>query len=188
MEPFRQNSEVIVHHQKPWKRGPPIQMRGFVQRFDGTELVLRRAFRNPGRPYDGLGASQQVGDHGLIHLRRGAWVCRRQYFRASGELIGELYNIQTATEFAPGNVRYEDLEIDVAYVPSAPVPTQIHDVVDLERAMKAGHISAELGRIALGLAASLAERIGRWNGRGDPDWDVRPEQLPATPPFQIGAH
>lgn len=167
---MRPGQPVVVHHDKPWRKGRPITLRGWVERYDGKELVVGRRFRSPGFPYDGLEAVQEAGDRGLIELRRGAWVSRRRYFRANGRLIGDLYNVQTATTFARDGARYVDLEIDVAYLPHRAPPVVIQDEAELEAAMRKGGISAELGARARWIAEELVRRLES----GDPDWDVRP--------------
>ena len=174
MQLFESGQAVTIQHRKPWKQGSPIQLRGWVHSFDGSLLVLRRQFRSPGRKYDGLDALQEPGDNGTVELCRGAWISRRRYLRADGSLIGELYNVQTATDFHPGVATYLDLEIDVGYLPNREDPVVIQDVEELRAAESAGHIPPEVANIASQLAKELARRMTA----GDTDkglfWDVRP--------------
>jgi hypothetical protein len=175
MASYEQGKGLAVVHGKPWKPGKPYQMQGFVERASEDWVLLTRRFRSPGRAYDGLHADQHAGDHGTIELRRGAWVSRRRYFRQQGALIGELYNIQTPTEFAPRDVRYIDLEIDVAWLPHHPERVLIQDVEDLEKAEAQGHIPREVAELARWVAEELARRLRPWDGRSPLAWDVRPE-------------
>ncbi|NMO17809.1 DUF402 domain-containing protein [Pyxidicoccus fallax] len=179
MSLFVPGEPVIVHHDKPWKPGRRVRMRGHVLSFDGERLVMGRRFRSPGLAYDGLPAVQQAGDHGTIELVRGAWICRRRYLRADGTLIGELYNVQTPIRFRRGMAQYVDLEIDVARVPGAPKPVRIIDVEDLEAAVAGGHIPRPVADVAHELATRLAARLRDWDGREPLDWDVRPETAPS---------
>jgi hypothetical protein len=185
MAPYERGQGLAVVHGKPWKPGKPYQMQGFVERASEDQVLLTRRFRSPGRAYDGLHANQEVGDHGLIELRRGAWVSRRRYFRKQGALIGELYNIQTPTEFAPRDVRYIDLEIDVAWLPHHPERVLIQDAEDLEKAEARGHIPHEVAELARWVAEELARRLRPWDGRAPLAWDVRPEIEPVAPVLSV---
>ncbi len=91
----------------------PIRQSGVVVERTRERLVLRRNFKAGGL-YDGLGVPKEAGDYGLVELYPERWWGRRQYFRADGTLIGELYNIHTPPEFLPTGVRYLDLEVDIA--------------------------------------------------------------------------
>ena len=169
---------VVVHHLKPWKAGRPVRMQGWVERREGQLLVVGRRFRSPGMKYDGLAARQERGDTGTIELREGAWISRRVYRRADGRAIGELYNVQTPTRIGEGEVRYVDLEVDVARQPRRGV--EVQDLADLEAAVRGGGIPAEVGEVARGLAEELAGRL-RAAGDGPLEWDVRPEEGRLTP-------
>jgi hypothetical protein len=178
---YRKGQPITVHHGKPWKPGKLIQMRGHVAEFDGELVRMTRQFQSPGRPYDGLHAIQRRGDHGTIELPRGAWVARRRYLRKSGSLIGELYNIQTPIELLPREVRYVDLEIDVAYLPHRPERVQVQDVAEMEAAVARGHIPGEVAQVAREVAEELAGRLEQWDGASALEWDVRPEPVRLTP-------
>ncbi|WNG43141.1 DUF402 domain-containing protein [Archangium minus] len=181
MHLYRKGQPITVHHGKPWKPGRLIQMRGHVASFDGELVRMTRRFQSPGRPYDGLFATQRRGDHGTIELPRGGWVARRRYLRQSGSLIGELYNIQTPVQLLPGEVRYVDLEIDVAYLPHRPERVQVQDVAEMEEAVARGHIPGEVAEVAREVAEELARRLGAWDGESVLEWDVRPEPARLTP-------
>ena len=172
---YREGQRITVHHGKPWKPGPPIQMKGHVASYDGEMVRMTRQFRGSGSAYDGLYAHKHKGDHGTIELPRGAWVVRRRYLRQSGELIGELYNIQTPVELLPREARYVDLEIDVAYLPHRPERVMIQDVAELETAVKRGYIPGDVAEVAREVAEEVARRLGGWDGESVLAWDVRPE-------------
>jgi Fe-S-cluster formation regulator IscX/YfhJ len=108
-------------------------------------------------------------------------VARRRYLRQSGTLIGELYNIQTPIEFHPREVRYVDLEIDVAYLPHHSQRVQVQDEAELEAAVTRGYIPGEVAEVAREVAEELAERLERWDGASALEWDVRPEPARLTP-------
>jgi hypothetical protein len=151
---------VRVEHSKPWTR--TVWMNGIVSGWSDGLLTIQRTFVPRGR-YDTLGERILAGDHGKIEVLDGAWVLRRVYFRASGDVIGELYNIQTPAELSPGLVRYTDLEVDVARFADGRVA--VVDEEDLAVVVKAGAISAELAETASGIAHHLADVLrqgGDW--------------------------
>lgn len=177
---FRIGQPVQVYHQKPWKAGRPIKLRGTTGTFDGYRLLVERQFKSPGQSYDGLPATQQPGDFGTIELIKDAWISRRRYLRADGELIGELYNVQTPTRFLPDMAIYVDLEVDVAYVPFGKERVLLQDEKELEAAVRWGFIPETLAEIASTLAEDLAGRLRHWNHRSEPDWDLRPDETRAA--------
>lgn len=188
MSLFRIGQPVAIQHQKPWKPGKPILLRGTVGSFDGWCLIVDRHFSHPGQLYDGLPATQKAGDHGTVELRREAWVSRRRYLRADGELIGELYNIQTPTSFAGDTPSYVDLEIDVAYIPRASAKVVLQDVKELEAAVRWHFIPREMADVARRVAAELVTRLRDWDGGSEPDWDFRPEGTPTITALTLLAH
>jgi Protein of unknown function (DUF402) len=144
-------TEVTLEHGKIGR--PTIRMRGTVVRYENAMLTLNRRFR-PGGRYDSLGDRILSGDHGLIQVVESGWVLRRAYFRVSGELIGELFNVQTPAEFLPGLVRYTDLEVDV--VRTARGGVRVVDEEDLAVLVRAGGIEPALADKAMALAQRLA--------------------------------
>ena len=171
---FREGDAVTVRHEKPWLAGKRIQMRGQVASFDGELLVVSRRFQRPGQPYDGLSQTQRAGDHGTIELIEEGWVSRRRYLRAGGELIGELYNIQTPTVFRGKEASYLDLEIDVAYLPPGEEKVMIQDSDELRAAVARGFIPWEVAQIARALAEELAARLSGGDEVSRSTWDLRP--------------
>jgi Protein of unknown function (DUF402) len=174
MHLYEKGQPITVHHGKPWRQGKPIEMRGHVASFDGELVRMTRRFQSPGSAYDGLHAKQRRGDHGTIELPRGAWVARRRYLRHSGELIGELYNIQTPIQFLPREVRYVDLEIDVAWLPHRPEKVMLQDVVEMEEAVARGYFPGAVAEVAREVAEELVRRLQQWDGESELAWDVRP--------------
>jgi hypothetical protein len=169
---------IVVHHLKPWKPGRPVRMQGWVHAREGEILVVGRRFRSPGMKYDGLDARQEPGDTGLIELKAGAWISRRVYLRANGRATGELYNVQTPTRIGARDVRYVDLEVDVARQPRRGV--EVQDLADLAAAVRGGHVPEEVAEVARRLADELARRL-RAAGEGEAEWDVRPADAELTP-------
>jgi hypothetical protein len=179
---MRPGQPIAIRHGKPWRTGRPIHLRGWVESYDGERLVVARRFTSSGMPYDGLEAVQRPGDRGLVELLRGAWISRRRYFRRDGQLIGDLYNVQTPTTFDAAGAGYVDLEIDVAYLPHRQPPVVIQDVAELEATAAAGHIPAELAAIAHQLAGDLADRLRRSPPEDEPSWNVVPDEAALAAP------
>jgi hypothetical protein len=171
---FPVGSPVRIEHRKPWKGS--LTMTGVVSSWRDGVLVIDRTFGGGGR-YDSLGDPKQPGDHGLVEVVVGGWVLRRVYFRADGQLIGELYNIQTPAEVRPGVVRYTDLEVDVVRHGDGRV--EVVDESDLARAVEIGGIAPDLAQTALTIAYGLAE-ILRQGG----DWReaAKPQRVPSGEP------
>lgn len=107
-------------------------------------VLVRRVFR-PGGLYDGLGLPKEAGDYGYVEFFPDRWWSRRTYFRATGELLGELYNIQTPPEFLPCEVRYLDLELDLVRVGE---DVRVLDVEALEKKVAEGLLSPVLAERA----------------------------------------
>ena len=151
---------VRVMHNKPWKRS--IVMTATVSDWADGMLTLERAFSAGGR-YDSLWLPKLAGDWGTIEVIPGGWVLRRAYYRRDGTLIGELYNVQTPAEIAPGVVRYVALEVDVVRFPDGPI--EVVDEADLEAAARVGGISPALAETARTIAHRLADIL-----RAGGDW------------------
>jgi predicted RNA-binding protein associated with RNAse of E/G family len=92
-----------------------------------------------------------------VELDEGSWICRRCYFSASGELKGEIYNINTPVEFYPDRVRYVDLEVDVVKLPGS--PARLIDQDKLEQQVKQGLVTRELAQQALSRAEELLRKL-----------------------------
>jgi hypothetical protein len=137
-------------------------MTGVVSAWSDGVLVIERTF-SPGGRYDSIGARKLAGDHGTIEVVEGGWVLRRTYLRAGGQLIGELYNVQTPAELLPGRVRYTDLEVDVVRYPDGRV--EVVDEQDLAVVVRAGGITPEQAERALAIAHRLADIL-----RAGGDW------------------
>jgi len=157
---FTVGAPVRIVHAKPWKR--TITMRGTVTSWDGDLLTLERQFSGGGQ-YDSLHVPKLAGDWGTIEVPRGGRVLRRAYYRQSGALVGELFNIQTPAEIRGGAVSYIDLEVDVVRMPDGRVTVVDED--DLTAAVRVGGITRAVADQALALAHRLAEILrehGDW--------------------------
>jgi len=143
-------ARIKIVHAKPWKRDviAPSTVESFV---DGL-LTVRRDFRGGGT-YDSLGEPKCDGDWGRIEILSGASILRRTYYRATGELIGELFNIQSPTEIGPSQVWYIDLEVDVVRTASGRVA-----LVDLEELRDLAQSNA-IARSITDRARSLADEL-----------------------------
>jgi hypothetical protein len=153
---LRPGRQVAAEHVKP--DGRELKLPGRVASFDDGRLCLTRGFRQGGT-YDSLNAPKRGDDFGEIEQLVGSWVSRRRYLRASGALIGELYNIQTPTELYPHGVRYLDLEVDVARWSDGRV--EVVDRHDLDQAVRAGFIQPKLASKALEVAESVEAALRR---------------------------
>lgn len=174
MSPIAPGSRVVIVHAKPWKRQRPITMRTTARGIRDGWLVLERTF-SPGGHYDSLGDAKLAGDYGTIEVTEGSWTLRRAYYRANGQLIGELFNIQTPAEFRSGEIRYIDLEVDVVRRPDGTV--EIVDEEDLAEAVRVGGITPDLAATARTLAHDLAQVLvggGDWRSISGPPRSARP--------------
>ena len=136
--------------------GEELPLRGRIQRFAGGLLTIERSFA-PGGRYDTLDIPKLRGDAGTMELPEGGCVCRRTYRRASGEALGELYNISTPVELGPDRARYVDLEVDVARFPDGRV--EIVDLDQLDARAREGYITQALADRAMRLAEQLARML-----------------------------
>jgi hypothetical protein len=165
IDALRPGRQVVAEHVKP--DGRELKLPGRVASLEGGRLCLTRSFRQGGT-YDSLNAPRRGDDYGEIEQLEGSWVSRRRYLRASGALIGELYNIQTPTELYPHGVRYLDLEVDVARWPDSRV--EVVDRPDLDQAVRAGFIQPKLATKALEVAESVQVALRRDGEISIGDW------------------
>lgn len=142
-------------------------MRATVQSWDGALLVLDRSF-SAGGTYDSVGAPKLNGDYGTIEVVPGGWVLKRSYFRRNGELVGELYNVQTPVKLRPGVVEYVDLEVDVVRFADGRVAVVDED--DLRAAVRVRGITPETAEAARSVAYRLADLL-----REGDDWRLADE-------------
>lgn len=133
--------------------GDELALRGRIKSFAAGLLTIERAF-SPGGRYDTLDLPKLRGDAGTMELPEGGCVCRRTYWRASGEVLGELYNINTPVELGPDSARYVDLEVDVARFPDGRV--EVVDLEHLEARVQERYITRALADRAVRLAEQLA--------------------------------
>ncbi len=136
--------------------GDELPLRGRILSFAGGLLTIERAF-SPGGRYDTLDLPKLQGDAGTMELPEGGCVCRRTYRRASGEALGELYNINTPIELGPDSARYVDLEVDVACFPDGRV--EVVDLDHLEARVREGFITRALADRAVRVAEQLARML-----------------------------
>ncbi|MFN3346400.1 MAG: DUF402 domain-containing protein, partial [Candidatus Bipolaricaulaceae bacterium] len=122
----------------------PLRQAGELWEVREGRVVVRRVFRAGGL-YDGLSLPKCAGDYGYVELCPQRWWSRRTYFRADGELLGEIYNVQTPPEFLPGEIRYLDLEVDLVRVGGE---VRLIDEDILKRKVEEGLISPALAERA----------------------------------------
>ncbi len=144
----------IIPLEHVFLEGGVAVMKGRLTEFDpGVGLaVIKRSFRGTGK-YDGLNLLQEDGDWGVIEAKEGSWICKRSYYRRSGDLIGEVYNINTGIELYPDKMRYLDLKVDV--VRWAEGRVKVIDKLELYQSVKDGLIQTQLADKALEIAEEL---------------------------------
>jgi hypothetical protein len=158
--------ELVYQHLKP---GATLEVRhqkagqgsfsyaGTISRFrPGLELILDRQFRGSGS-YDSLDVPIEKEDYGKVEFYLGQWHFRRRYFSATGELKGEIYNINTPPELFPKSLHYLDLEVDVVRWPDGVV--KIVDEGVLEQKLHKGQVSHALAGKALDEARKILARL-----------------------------
>ncbi len=152
--PMEKNGMVKLEHMRP--SGTPMRPReGMLLDLSETHFTFRRVFKK-GR-YDGLDLPIDTGDYGITEITEGQWIVKHAYFKKSGTLIGEYYNINTPVEFYPYGARYLDLEIDV--VKRAGEPPFIIDQNKLNLLGQQGNIGPSLERKAMEVAENLIKTL-----------------------------
>lgn len=149
---------ILVQH--VLLEGKVLTMKGKLTAFDSGQglACIQRSFSGTGR-YDGLDILQEMGDWGIIEAKEGSWICKRAYYRRDGNLIGELYNVNTGIELYPDKIRYIDLKIDVVRWAGGRV--QIIDQSELYQSVKDGLVSEQLARKAMAIAEELRDSLGK---------------------------
>jgi len=145
---------IKVVHAKPWKRDVVAQ--ATVESLVGGLLTVRRSFR-AGGSYDSLRLPKAEGDWGKIEILDGGSILRRTYYRANGDAIGELFNIQTPVEVGPVRVWYVDLEVDV--VRTAEGRVTLVDLDELGQLAESGAMSLTVPERARAIADELANAL-----------------------------
>jgi len=155
-EHYRLGRTIIVEH--VLLEGKVVVMKGKLAEFDPESglAIIKRSFSGMGK-YDGLNLLQEPGDWGIIEVKDGSWVCKRSYYRRSGDLIGEIYNINTGIELYPDKVRYLDLKVDV--VRWAEGRVKMIDRPELYQSVKDKLIRQQLADKALGIAEDLRHSL-----------------------------
>ncbi len=130
---------------------------GKILNFKDSTLILKREFSSAGSFYDGLGIPKERGDYAITEVEEKSWKLRHSYFTADGHLKGEFYNVNTATEFYPGVVRYVDLEVDVIKVPGQ--NPKIIDRDKLQYDVRKGYVTERLAADAIVTAESIVRSL-----------------------------
>ncbi len=93
---YRKGRGIQVRHQKVGYGG--FTFSGSIETFEKNGAIfLKRLFRTVGT-YDSLNLPKEKGDFSIVEIPTGTWWLRRRYYRADGELKGEIYNINTPAE------------------------------------------------------------------------------------------
>ncbi|MBS7655170.1 DUF402 domain-containing protein [Candidatus Bathyarchaeota archaeon] len=146
---YKVGKTIFIEHVK--LNGKVLNLsEGKILNFEDNTLTLKRLIKREG-VYDGINERKEEGDYVITEAREESWVLKHSYFSKSGELKGELYNINTPIEFYPDKIRYIDLEVDVVNKSFA----KIIDEEKLEEALEEGFISEKLAEKALKTAEEL---------------------------------
>ena len=148
---------VRIGHGKP--DGRLILLgRGEVVDYDadeGTVAVERQM--SPGGNYDALDVPRESGDTALTKFREGRWWYPTVYRDSEGERKGTYVNICTPVECFPDTLRYVDLHVDV--IKHADGRVERVDDDELDAAVEAGQVSAELAEKARNVATALERAL-----------------------------
>ena len=147
----RVGDRLALSHGKPDGRRFALGV-GEVTAREGNTVVLRREM-TAGGAYDGLGVAREVGDVAVTRLTEGRWWYPTVYRDAEGAVKGTYVNVCTPLEVFPEAATYLDLEVDV--VRHADGTVERLDDEELDAAVAAGDLPAELADRARKVAASV---------------------------------
>ena len=122
---------------------------------DGTVTVEREM--RAGGEYDGLGVPKAAGDVAETTLKEGRWWYPTVYRDSDGAKKGTYVNVCTPVEIFPDTARYVDLHVDVLKHADGRVERVDDD--ELDAAVEAGHVPAELAARARSVAAAVASAL-----------------------------
>jgi Ribonuclease G/E len=124
-ELLRRKSKVEILHIKP--SGKIIKLTpGSIVEVGKEKLVLRREIAGGGR-YDGLNISKEEGDYDIMEVKPDEWIITHSYYSRNGVLKGKYININTPPEITYKGIKYIDLIVDIAILPSGEIK-----ILDLE--------------------------------------------------------
>lgn len=147
--------EIEIKHGKP--DGQQFSLgTGEVLDREGATITVRREITGSGT-YDGLETPKESGDVATTTFREGRWWYPTTYKGAEGESKGTYVNVCTPLEIFPDWVSYVDLYIDVIRRPDGTI-TQL-DMVELDEALAAGHISEALSKRAHDVADGVERAL-----------------------------
>jgi len=152
-ENYKIGKTIFIEHMKLDGRILNLS-EGKILSFEDNTLTLKRLIKKEGL-YDGINEHKEEGDYVITKAKEESWILKHSYFSKSGELKGELYNINTPIEFYPDKIRYIDLEVDVVNKSFA----KIIDVEKLEEALEEKFISEKLAEKALKTAEELIREL-----------------------------
>ncbi|GAA0248160.1 DUF402 domain-containing protein [Haladaptatus pallidirubidus] len=151
-----EDGEVFIDHGKPDGRCFSLGKGDVVERdTEAGKYTVRREMRGSGT-YDAIGTDREAGDVAITKFREGRWWYPTAYRSEDDESKGTYVNVCTPVELFPRSVRYVDLHVDVVKRPDGTVKRVDDD--ELDSAVEASHISAELAEKARTVAASV-ERV-----------------------------
>ncbi|MFB6170186.1 MAG: DUF402 domain-containing protein [Haloarculaceae archaeon] len=151
-----EGDRVAIGHGKPDGRYFVLG-EGEVTTYDPEGGITLRREMSPGGTYDALDVERRAGDVAITRFREGRWWYPTVYRGADGERRGTYVNVCTPVELFPETVRYVDLEVDV--VKHADGTVERVDDDDLDAAVDAGHVSADLASKAREVAGRLADAL-----------------------------
>jgi Ribonuclease G/E len=122
---------------------------------DGTVTVKREMAA--GGEYDALGVPKEAGDIAETKLKEGRWWYPTTYRDRGDNSKGTYVNVCTPVEIFPDTARYVDLHVDV--VKHADGTVERVDDDELDAAVAAGEVPAELADRARGVAAAVKNAL-----------------------------
>jgi hypothetical protein len=152
-----EGDRIEIEHGKPDSRCFSLGS-GEVTACDPAEgkVTVRREMSGRGT-YDALGTDREAGDVAITKFREGRWWYPTVYRSEDGETKGTYVNVCTPVELFPSAARYVDLHIDVVKFPDSRVERVDDD--ELDAAVEAGHVSAELAAKTRNVASSVKRAL-----------------------------
>ncbi|MFC7140455.1 DUF402 domain-containing protein [Halosimplex aquaticum] len=151
-----EGDRVRIDHGKPDGRMFSLGTGEVTRRDPDGTVVVEREMSGRGT-YDALGVDQQPGDVAVTKLTEGKWWYPTVYRGEDGEKRGTYVNVCTPVEAFPSAVRYVDLHVDV--VKHADGRVERVDDDELDAAVDAGHVPAELAEKARSVASAVENAL-----------------------------
>jgi hypothetical protein len=151
-----EGDHVTIEHGKPDGSSFPLG-RAEVTAVDADGSVTVRREASGRGTYDALGTEREPGDTATTRLKEGRWWYATKYVGEDGRDKGLYGNVCTPVEVFPDRLRYVDLHVDVVKHPDGTVERVDDD--ELDAAVDAGHVPADLAERARAVASKLEDAL-----------------------------